>query len=379
MTQHHNHFLALWNDFFSSLMDVGEASHPVSGDDLSTFSAGKIGSSRSGHRISAWKIGEGPVHLSLIGGCHGDEPVGPALLRQLVLWLQHNPNSEWLKQFTWHIIPHMNPDAELINNSWWTSWMQKPSVSLYLLHRFRETPGDDIEFGFPSMRPENEFASNWWKSQDHPWHLHMSFHGMGFSGGPWFLIDKSFRDNMEILRNRCTAMVERKGYQLHDVQRNGEKGFERLGKGFCSRPDSREMRKHFLKVGDEATAQKFHLSSMEYIRTLDPQALTLVSEMPLFILPGVGKQLGPPDPQAQLFSEKIATWESALLPYKASLKEESSRISSAKISSDSLNTIMEQIDHEASELKIKPMPLQDQWLFQWTLLGAGIETILHNL
>lgn len=351
----------------------------VSGADLShsLFNA-EIGVSRSGQRISAWKLGTGPVHLSLIGGCHGDEPVGPALLRQLVRWLQQNPNSHWLRQFTWHVIPHMNPDAELINNTWWTSWLQKPSVSQYLLQRVREKPGDDIEFGFPSMRPENQFASNWWNSQEHPWHLHMSFHGMGFSAGPWFLIDKSFQDHMEIIRERCTTMVQDKGYRLHDVQRHGEKGFERLGQGFCSRPDSREMRRHFLNAGDEETAKKFHLSSMEFIRTLDSRAITLVSEMPLFILPGVGKQLGPPDPQAEYFSQKIAEWESALRAFPSNKTQNNSSDSLTDFPAE-LQEIMDQVDYEAGELQIHPMPVKDQWLFQWTLLGAGIETIMGHL
>jgi len=378
MKQHQNHFVTLWDDFFASLIDAGETNQPVTDTDLSPyFSETKIGFSRSGEKIPAWKLGDGTVHLSLIGGCHGDEPVGPALLRQLVQWFFQNPCSDWLKQFTWHIIPHMNPDAELINNNWWTNWLQKPSVSQYLLHRFREKPGEDIEFGFPSMRPENEFASNWWNSQDHPWHLHMSFHGMGFSAGPWFLIDTSFKERMDIIRDRCTTKVHNKGYQLHDVERNGEKGFERLGKGFCSRPDSQEMRKFFLNAGDEDTAQKFHLSSMEFIRTLDSRALTLVSEMPLFILPGVGKQLGPPDPQAEFFSQKIVEWESALSPFKSNNRQDNQFVTNSTRSSE-LQKIRDQIDEEAKELSIQPMPLKDQWLFQWTLLGAGIETIMRE-
>ena len=47
-----------------------------------------------------------------------------------------------------------------------------------------------------------------------------------------------------------TREVEEAGYTLHDVERYGEKGFHRLARGFCSRPDSRAMRRHFLDLGD---------------------------------------------------------------------------------------------------------------------------------
>ena len=57
----------------------------------------------------------------------------------------------------------------------------------------------------------------------------------------------------------------------------------RLAPGFSTRPDSRAMAAHFRAQGDEATAALFRPSSMEAIRALGGDALTLVSEMPLFV------------------------------------------------------------------------------------------------
>jgi len=42
-----------------------------------------IGHSREGREIAAYRLGRGPLRLSLIAGCHADEPVGPAMLRRL--------------------------------------------------------------------------------------------------------------------------------------------------------------------------------------------------------------------------------------------------------------------------------------------------------
>ena len=43
-----------------------------------------IGDSREGRPIKAFRLGAGPCRVSLLGGCHADEPVGPLLLRHLV-------------------------------------------------------------------------------------------------------------------------------------------------------------------------------------------------------------------------------------------------------------------------------------------------------
>ena len=43
----------------------------------------RAGQSRGGRPIPAFEFGSGPVRISLIAGCHADEPTGPRLLRKL--------------------------------------------------------------------------------------------------------------------------------------------------------------------------------------------------------------------------------------------------------------------------------------------------------
>ena len=38
----------------------------------------EIGRSRDCRPIGAWRGGQGPLSVSLVAGCHADEPVGPA-------------------------------------------------------------------------------------------------------------------------------------------------------------------------------------------------------------------------------------------------------------------------------------------------------------
>jgi hypothetical protein len=334
----------------------------VRGDPVGRDAGDAIGKSREGRPVRAFRFGRGRRRVSLLGGCHADEPVGPRLLRQLVGYLTNaSHRSTLVRDYEWWVIPHINPDSERRNRSWHTDDDEFYDLASYLTHAVREAPGDDIEFGFPrgpddaGARPENLAAYHWWKEADGPFDLHASLHGMGFGAGPWFLVDRDWSQSYDRIRAICAGRVRQLGYVLHDVERRGEKGFVRLEPGFCTRPDSRYMREYFLKRGDEATAALFRPSSMETIRSLDDgnDALTLVSEMPLFLTPGVGRELGPPDPVREEWQRLTQDWRRRLGDGKPT----------------------EEIATEVTESGLTPMPVHHQMELQWTLIVAGLEQV----
>lgn len=251
-----------------------------------------------GHRF-----GRGSLSVSLIAGCHADEPVGPAMLEQVIAHLARAPpHSPLLTTATWRIVAHANPDGEVANRPWTEHVVTFPDaqgrlrtgydVARYLRDVRREGPGDDVEFGFPrtadpdddpGARPENRAIAAF-LADGAPLDLHASFHGMAFAMGPWFLLERAWIDRTTPHRNTLRDQVRSLGYHLHDVDRGGEKGFDRIDMGFTTRPDSRAMAAHFRARGDEAMASRFRPSSMELARRLGGDPLTLVSEMPLFLL-----------------------------------------------------------------------------------------------
>src|SRR6187549_1089565 len=108
-----------------------------------------IGRSREGREILGGLFGLGGLHVSLIGGCHADEPVGPAMLRRLAAFLAAlPPDDSLLTGATWYLVPHVNPDGEARNAAW--SEITLPAVdhrgaddeifdlALYLGHAVRE-------------------------------------------------------------------------------------------------------------------------------------------------------------------------------------------------------------------------------------------------
>ena len=254
-----------------------------------------VGRSEEGRPIAGVTLGYGPRLVTLVAGAHADEPVGPETLRLLVLeglaardWASDDGEGlhALFERFTLRIVPHANPDAEAKNAAWIARW---PDLGAYLAHRLREPPGRDIEFGYPSVRAENQAVSRFLFDY-RPLALHASLHGMGFSEGALLLIEKGWAERVEGLRRGFAEAAAEAGLRLHDHDRGGDKGFRYYGPGFSSTPEGQAMRAHFLARGDEETAAKFSFSSMEWagLTGRDPatgrRPLCLVTELPLFHL-----------------------------------------------------------------------------------------------
>jgi len=244
------------------------------------------------------------LRVSLIAGCHGDEPMGPSWLAGLVDRLA-DPDHPWLSRATFRIVPCANPDAAHANEVWWRGGAGAGDLVSFLAHRVRELPGDDLEFGFPGapdgddgIRPEAAAIASF-LAEEGPLHLHGSLHGLAFAEGPWFLVEPAWEARLGPYREACLAAARAEDLPVHDKDRGGEKGFRRLSEGFCTRPDSVAMRRHFLSVGDGATAALFRPSSMEFARSLGDDPFTFVTEVPLFRFP-VGSD--------DLVRERLVPW-----------------------------------------------------------------------
>jgi hypothetical protein len=323
-----------------------------------------IGRSREGREIHACGLGRGPLRVSLIGGCHADEPVGPAMLRKLVVFLHGVDRSHPLRSVVqWRIAPHVNPDGEARNAPWQRTLVETTDhrgakdrafdLASYLRFVTRELPGDDIEFGFPTddhdieVRPENSAVAKFLTAGG-PYHLHASFHGMALAPGPWFLLEPAWIDRTAALRQDLRKRVRRMGYSLFDVDRKGEKGFRRIDLGFSTRPDSRAMRAYFEERDDLLTAARFRPSSMELARRLGGDPLTIVSEMPLFLAPSLSGSISGLGQLQQLRGELDSLLASSQPP---------------------------DFERQIQALGLHPMPIRDQMRLQLAFLQEALNAV----
>lgn len=330
----------------------------------------ELGRSRAGRSIGAWRGGRGPLSVSLVAGCHADEPVGPWTLRRLAGWLASRAASDpAVTEMRWSIVPHVNPDGEATNAVWATRTRDVVDhrgaadrgfdLVAYSAGVFREPPGDDVEFGFPrsaddrEARPENRAVADFLAGAA-PYAAHGSLHGMAFAPGPWFLLEAGWAPRTAAMRDRLRQRVAEMGYVLFDPDRGGEKGFTRIDEGFTTRPDSAAMRRHFLDQGEPDTAALFRPSSMEYVRSLGGDPLTFVSEMPLFLLPPPGAARDFPDP-ASGSKGRVAfhRWLAGLLDGRPA----------------------DEAAQAAAQYGIRPMPIRDQSRLQLQYLNAVLAAV----
>ncbi len=263
-----------------------------------------IGRSEAGRELVGFVLGNGPRHVSLIAGCHSDEPVGPETLRRLVRAVASSPEmfGELLERFTLCLICHANPDGEALNRPWIERW---PEVDAYLEKAVRELPGRDVEFAFPDRRAENRAVSEFLERHA-PFVLHGSLHGMGFSDGAMLLIDRRWGYRTDALQKRFRELASGAELALHDYNRRGEKGFFYLGPGFSTTPEGEAMRVFFRSRGDDEMSSRFGMSSMDYVRALGGDPLCVVTELPLFVI-GRRERAEPGNPRDYLaFREALA-------------------------------------------------------------------------
>ncbi|GMW03092.1 MAG: peptidase M14 [Candidatus Hydrogenedentota bacterium] len=244
----------------------------------------EIGQSRAHIPMLACEVGEGPEIVSVIAGCHADEPIGPLTALALPDILSLNfPGL--LDRYTFRIIPQMNPDGAQRNAVWYAN---PPAFAPYWKTVTRELPGDDIEFGFgdaTSVRPECAAAMAFMRARG-PVAAHFSLHGLAMGRGAWFLLDPAWVSRSEPLMADLASLCGRLNVPLHDEPRDGAKGFARIREGFCTTPNSAAMRDHFLQRNDPDTASRFHPNSMEFARSLGGDPFCAVSELPLFLYEG---------------------------------------------------------------------------------------------
>ncbi len=242
----------------------------------------KIGESREGRTLYGFEFGAGERHVSITAGSHADEPIGP-MTAQCLFWHVRDYFPKLLETFRFHVVPDMNPDGAERNREWFSNPIEMYD---YLNNVIRELPGGDIEFGFGDdgdERPENKAAMAFFEGHG-SYAAHFSLHGLGFAEGAWCLICKEWAQKATAYMDSFAELCRKLNFPRHDIDRRGDKGFVRIGKGYTTTPHSGPMKQFFLDKDDPETAAKFKPTSMQFIQSMGGDPLCIVSELPLFYI-----------------------------------------------------------------------------------------------
>lgn len=295
-------------------------------------------------------VGSGPRTVSLIAGNHADEPVGPETLRTFVLKALTNRDemAQWFERFQFVIVPHTNPDGEVRNRAWIESW---PDPKAYLRDAVREKPGRDLEYGYPSMRPENEHVADFLREHG-PFDLHASLHGMSAGEGVLLLINRDWTFRTQDLRDAFVEAAAARDLRMHDHNRKGEKGFFWIEPGFQTTPRGDAMRTYFRAQNNSEMARRFHDSSMEFVQSLGGDPLALVTEIPLFEVKNETPTPGRPDRYLEL--------RDRLPEIRARLRRE------------------QDVDDLLAPFDLRPVPLTAAMQLQLRAIELGLETVAQR-
>jgi hypothetical protein len=111
----------------------------------------KIGKSKGGESILCGSIGRGKKAVIMFGYPHPNEPVGSLTCLEWVRYL--NTNVDLLEEYTWHIIPCIDPDGAKLNEGWFKGGF---SIEKYAKNFYRQI-NEQTDWGFPVSYKDYSF------------------------------------------------------------------------------------------------------------------------------------------------------------------------------------------------------------------------------
>jgi hypothetical protein len=270
-------------DKFCSVAELDALSRSLSAEQ--GFAVKVAGLSAQGRPIHHVRFGAGATKALLVGFPHPNEPIGGLTITSLLTLLRDRHPAFARADVEWHIVPCIDPDGALLNES----WTQRPfSLESYMRGFHRQELRDQVECSFPIAYKRMRFDSPTVEAQvlqsvldvtkpDFYFSLHNAF-----IGGAHFL---TTADLGQAAYDELFALL-----RAHDISLGGLTRQEgRITSGVFEMPS---MQGWYDRLEAAGAAPETMLvnggSSWEYLRSISPGALTFVMEMPCLRHPSDG-------------------------------------------------------------------------------------------
>jgi hypothetical protein len=106
----------------------------------------RVGSSRLGEPLLCLTVGEGSRNVLVVGMPHPNEPIGALTAQHLAETLCTDESFRDGFDYTWHIVPCIDPDGTRLNEGWFRGPFSRTH---YARHFYRPAPNDQVEWTFP--------------------------------------------------------------------------------------------------------------------------------------------------------------------------------------------------------------------------------------
>jgi len=114
----------------------------------------RVGTSRLGEPIRMLSIGSGAKNIFLFGCPHPNEPIGAMLVNYLSEKLCTDAELRDAFDYTWHLIPTIDPDGTRLNENWFAGPF---TIKNYARNFYRPAGPQQVEWTFPNSYKNNYF------------------------------------------------------------------------------------------------------------------------------------------------------------------------------------------------------------------------------
>jgi hypothetical protein len=106
----------------------------------------RVGTSRLGEPLTCLTIGSGRLHALVFAMPHPNEPIGALTTERLARMMCANRRLRDSLDFTWHVVPCIDPDGTRLNEGWFKGPFTRTT---YARHFYRPAVEDQVEWTFP--------------------------------------------------------------------------------------------------------------------------------------------------------------------------------------------------------------------------------------
>lgn len=246
------------------------------------------GSSADGLPIYHVRFGSGPTKALFVGWPHPNEPIGGLTVFSLLSLLRQGNPQLLNAGVEWHIVPCIDPDGALLNES----WTQQPfSIGSFMRNSYRQEPCDQVERSFPIEHKRLRF--------DRPTKEAKILQALLAEIRPDFFYSLH-NARLGAVSCHLTRDVGEKYYrQLHQLAQTYEVAFHQGGspllgghahyaRGIWELFSARKYYDYLETVTDrpEEGLHQAGGCSWEYLVDIKPSALTFIMELPYLRHPG---------------------------------------------------------------------------------------------